>query len=68
MDPKKRNDNKWSSMSPSDRVVALMRLRDVPHKLKSPDRLYNQDWFIGEILNEGLEQAYMDTITQNNRK
>lgn len=61
MDPKK-NDNKRSSPSPSIKLAVLRNLRDEPHRLKSPERLYNQDWFVGAVLDEGLEQEYMNEI------
>lgn len=61
MDPKE-NDSKWSKKPPAEKLEQLRRMRDVPHRLKSPDRLYNQDWFLGQVMDEGLEQAYMNEI------
>ena len=66
MDPKK-NDNKWSSMPPDAKLQTLRNLRDGNHRLKSPDRLYNQDWFIGAVMEEGLEQTYINDIAFNFR-
>lgn len=66
MDPKE-NDNKWSNKPPEVKLQALRNLRDKTHRLKSPDRLYNQDWFIGAVMDEGLEQTYIDDIALNFR-
>jgi len=66
MDPK-TNDNKKSKLSPSATLQQLRSLRDNTHRLRTPDRLYNQDWFIGAVQAAGLEQVYRDDIAMNFR-
>lgn len=66
MDPKERSNTKHGQ-TPQQALAVLRNLRDEPHRLKSPDRLYDKDWFMGEVLNEGLGQVYMDDIALNFR-
>jgi hypothetical protein len=66
MDPKERS-NKQHGQTPQQKLAVLRNLRDESHRLKSPDRLYNRDWFMGAVLDEGLGQVYMDDIALNFR-
>lgn len=66
MDPKEK-DNKWSKLKPEAKLEQLRNLRDVPHKLSNPDHLFDQNWFIGQVLGNNLEATYMQDIAFNNR-
>jgi hypothetical protein len=66
MDPK----SKWPTLSPAQQLQQLRWFRDENHKLRDvnvPGKLYDQDWFIGAVLDGNLEQAYMADIDKNHR-
>jgi hypothetical protein len=65
MDPK-TNDSTWRSMKPPAKLEVLRRYRD--KSLKNDERfLTAQDFFIENVLEEGLEQDLMNDINFNNR-
>ena len=66
MDPKEK-DTKWSKMPPKAKLESLRRLRDERHKLKSKDRPYDQEWFMEAVVQEHLEQVYIDDVAENFR-
>lgn len=67
MDPRKKQDNKKPNFPPKQRLETLIRLRDEPHSLKNGRaNAYDQDWFIGAVLQDNLETTYMNEISVNN--
>jgi hypothetical protein len=64
MDPKERS-NKQHGQTPQQKLEVLRNLRDSNHSLRTPSRPYDQDWFTGVVLDEGLEQVLMDNIANN---
>jgi hypothetical protein len=62
--------NNWPKLSPEAKLQQLRWFRDENHQLRNVNdsrRLYDQDWFIENVIKDGLEQVYMNDIDKNHR-
>ena len=66
MNPNTKNGNNVPKQSPAQKLEVLRRLRDNDHRLRSNDRPYDQDWFLGTVLDQGLEHKYMEEVATSN--
>jgi hypothetical protein len=60
----------WPKLSPEAKLQQLMWLRDEIHGLRDvnePRKLYDHDWFIQSVIDNNLEQDYMNGIDKQNR-
>lgn len=66
MDPTNKPGSNWPNLKPPEKLEILYRYRDLCKKRKDFSAKAD-DYFVQTILDENLEQAWIDDMSNNNR-